>query len=76
MILTLLGKCVDAEALAASDTYVGEALDLVSATHRLPGASLLWLALSTNVAADYANADETYEFVVRTGTGTDGTRRK
>jgi hypothetical protein len=31
------------------------------------------MALSTNVAADYTNLDEQYEFVLRTGTGTDGT---
>lgn len=73
MILTLLGKLCDAESLAASDTYAGYCLDLASATQRLPGASLLWLALSTNVAADYTTGDETYEFVLRTGTGTDGT---
>ncbi|MHC4500235.1 MAG: hypothetical protein ACYS21_14110 [Planctomycetota bacterium] len=75
MILTLLGMLCDAEALVdgSHQTYVGYCIDMVSATHRLPGASHIWVALSTNVAADYANADEAYLFELRGGTGTDGT---
>jgi hypothetical protein len=75
MILSLLGKLCDAEALVdgSHQTYVGYCLDLVSATQRLPGASLIWVALSTNVAASYADVDENYLFELRTGTGTDGT---
>jgi hypothetical protein len=46
---------------------------LVSATHNLPGASDIWVVLSTNVAASYADQDENYLFQLRTGTGTDGT---
>lgn len=73
MILSLMGKLCDAEALAASDTYAGYCLDMVAATHQKPGAADYWMALSTNVAADYTTGDEAYQFVFRTGTGTDGT---
>jgi len=73
MIRELLGILCDAEACADSDTYIGYCIDMVSATHNLPGARELFLAISTNVAADYANVDESYQFQLRTGTGTDGT---
>lgn len=73
MILELLGKLVDAEGLADSDTYIGSALDLVAATSQLAGGMDLWVVGSTTVAASYADVDETYQFSLRTGTGTDGT---
>lgn len=73
MILSLLGKLCDAVACGDSDGYKGYCLDLASATHNLPGATPLWMALSTNVAADYGNSDETYQFLFAGGTGSDGT---
>ena len=73
MILELLGKVVDAEALTDSDTYIGSALDLVAATTQLAGGMDLWIVGSTTVAASYADVDETYQFQLRTGTDTDGT---
>ena len=72
-VLSLLGKLCDAVACGDSSGYKGYALDLASATHNLPGATPLWMALSTNVAADYANSDETYQFHFAGGTGSDGT---
>ena len=73
MILSLLGKLCDAEALADSDGYVGYCLDLASATHNLPGATPLWITLSTNVAASFGDGNETYKFYIASGTGSDGT---
>lgn len=73
MILELLGKVVDAEGLTDSDTYIGSALDLVVATTQLAGGMDLWVVGSTTVAADYTTGNETYQFQLRTGTGTDGT---
>jgi hypothetical protein len=73
MILELLGKLCDAESLADSDTYAGYCLDLGNATHELPGAADIWIALSTNVAASIADGDEYYQFQIRTGSGSDGT---
>lgn len=70
-ILEQLGKLVDCEALTDSDTYVGHSIDLVSAAQGL-GVGTVWIDLVTNVAASYADADETYEFQVRVGTGTSG----
>lgn len=72
MILEQLGMLVDGEALADSDTYVGYCIDMVSAVGELGAGQQVWIALSTNVAASYADTDETYEFEIRTGTGVDG----
>ena len=73
MILELLGKICDAEACAAADSYIGYCVDMVSATQNLPGASHIYVVITTNVAADYTTGDEYYQFQLRTGTGTDGT---
>ena len=73
MILNLLGKLCDAVACGDTSGYKGYCLDLASATHNLPGATPLWIVLETGVAADYGNSDETYQFHISGGTGTDGT---
>lgn len=73
MILEQLGMLCDAEVLAASDTYAGYCIDMVSAVGEHGSASEIWMVLSTNVAADYTTGDEYYQFILRGGTGTDGT---
>ena len=73
MIRELLGIMCDAESLTNADGYIGYCIDMVSATHNLPGARELFLTISTNVAADYTTGNETYQFQLRTGTGSDGT---
>lgn len=73
MIISLLGKLCDAVACADTSGYKGYCLDLASATHALPGASMIWAVLSTSVAADFANSDEYYQFHIAGGTGSDGT---
>jgi hypothetical protein len=73
MILENLGKLCDAEPLADTDGYIGQCLDLASATGYLGNACDIWVVISTNVAASYADTDETYEIQLRCGTGTDGT---
>lgn len=73
MILSQLGKLCDTESLADTDGYIGYCLDLVRATGYLGNAPDVWIVISTNVAASYADEDETYELQLRCGTGTDGT---
>jgi hypothetical protein len=73
MIRELLGIMCDAESLADSDGYIGYCIDMASATHNLPGARELFLAISTNVAASYGDGNETYQLQLRSGTGSDGT---
>jgi len=72
-VLNLLGKLCDAVACGDTSGYKGYCLDMASATHNLPGATPLWMALSTSVAADYTTGDETYQFHISGGTGSDGT---
>lgn len=73
MIRELLGIMCDADQGTNTDTYIGYCIDMVAATHNLPGARELFLYISTNVAAEYGDVDETYQIQLRTGTGTDGT---
>jgi len=73
MILSQLGKLCDAEELADTDGYIGYCLDLARATGYLGNAPDVWVVISTNVAASYADADETYEIQLRCGTDTDDT---
>lgn len=73
MITALLGRVVDSEACVAADKYLGYAIDMASATQKLPGASDMYIAISAAVAADYSQSNETYEVQLRTATGTDGT---
>ena len=71
MILEQLGMLADAQAISG-DGYVGYCIDLVSAVGD-PGVSMVWLNLTTNVAADHTTGDEKYNFQIRCGTGTDDT---
>lgn len=73
MILDLLGVICDAESCADTDGYIGYCLDLARATGGLPFGQNLWLQITVNVAASYADSDEYYQFQLRGGTGTDGT---
>lgn len=73
MITALLGRVVDSEACTDSDKYIGYCIDMAAATQKLPGASDMYIAISTAVAADYGTGNETYQIQLRTGTGTDGT---
>jgi hypothetical protein len=73
MILETLGKVLDAEACADTDGYIGYCVDMARATGYAASGRQIWIVLSVNVAADYTTGDETYEFQLRTGTGTDGT---
>ena len=77
MILEQLGLLMENEALSGDDSgtpsAVGYCLDLASAYNDLGVGSHVWLVIKTTVAADYTTGDETYQFVLRTGTGTNGT---
>lgn len=73
MILSLLGALCTNVACANDDGYKGWCLDLGSATHKLPGASEIYIALQTSVAASYADLNETYQFKLNMGTTTDET---
>lgn len=77
MICEQLGQWLENEALTTDDSgtpsAIGYALDLASAYADIGVAGKAWLVVKCTVAADYSTGNETYQFVLRSGTGTDGT---
>ncbi len=75
MIMEQLGLLAQNSALATANTAKASyCLDLQTAYAR-PGnaGASLWLVIKTTVVADYASANETYQFILRNGTASDGT---
>jgi len=77
MICEQLGQLLENEALTTDDSgtpsAIGYALDCASAYADIGVGGKIWLVIKTTVAADFTSGNETYQFIVRTGTGTDGT---
>lgn len=76
MILEQLGILLESTSLdtdnTGTPTAIGHVLNLESAYNDPGVGAQLWLVIKCTVAADYAQSNEKYRFILRTGSGING----